>query len=470
MHPRITSQSRRSSARRSLRTVGAPLLAAALCGCTAYEPKPLDLDATRAEWLARSVDDESVRAFAARLGEVEPGRAPFDVSDGLSLAEAEAVGVVFNRELRVARRQASVARATAENSGLWDDPILGVELEKIIQDVPNPWIVGASIGITIPISGRLDAERIRADTALAAELERIAAQEWTLRADVRSAWIEWSAQELRVELLQRFVDEVDAVATLAKLQEDAGILARVDGRLFHVELASRRAELAVAKGLARERELILRDRLGMAPDAPVKLIPQVALEPAATAASGWSELERRNLELAAARRDYDVAEAALALEVRKQYPDLTIGPGYKTDQGDDRVILGISLPIPLWNRNQQGVAEAIALRDRANEEFGSIYERLVSSYEVARTRHDSARLAREALDRDLLPLVDTQDSEVRRSAELGRLDPLLLLEALRSRFDARWRAIESRMNESIAASELDKIVGPPVPRAKGKMP
>lgn len=452
----------------SLRSLTVPCALALLWllgACTTYEPKPLDLELTRQQWLDRSASDDSVRSFAERLAVLEPERGAFDPSDGLTLAEAEAVGVVFNRELRVMRRASSVARATAENAGIWEDPVLGVELERIVQDVPNPWIVGATVGITIPISGRLEAERARADRALEAELETIAAHEWQLRMSVRSAWVEWSSQRLRAELLEQLVAEVESVAALAARLEEAGVLARVDARLFSVELASGRAERVMVAARTRELELELLDLLGLAPSAPVQFVPQVTLPPSPLLATSNDEVRRafesRSLELAAARRQYEVAEAALALEVRRQYPDLTIGPGYKSEDAQSRVLLGLSLPMPIWNRNQQGVAESMAQREEARESFDALYEHLVSRLEVASVRARAASEVRLQLERDLLPIVDRQNEEVRRSAELGRVDPLLLLETLRSRYDARLRTIDARAAESTAIAHIDELVGPP---------
>ncbi|MBX3355318.1 MAG: TolC family protein [Phycisphaeraceae bacterium] len=429
--------------------------------CASYEPAPLDPEAARQAWLVRSPDDEGVREFARRLAAAHHPSQEFNAADGITLAEAEAIGLVFNRELRVVRRGAGVAQATADFAGLWDDPVLGIEIERIVQSVPNPWIVGAAIGITIPISGRVEALQRRADEALRAELDAIASREWSHRATIRRRWMEWSAQRLREELLRELVREVDAVAISAQRLEAAGVLARVDARLFQVELAGRRAELLLVEAEGRELELLLRDALGLAPEAPVEFVPQVVLEPATDPTSAREAWLKRNPALRAMRSHYAVAEAALELEVRRQYPDITIGPGYKEDQGDGRVLLGISLPLPLWNRNQQGVAEAFAERDRVREEFYGLLESIESQLEVALVRVEMSRAARLSLDRDLLPLVDLQDAEVRRSAELGRVDPLLLLETLRSRYDARLRVIDTRLAESISSATQDELVGPP---------
>jgi len=189
----------------------------------------------------------SVREFAAALDRAEGGSQAegFDPSDGLSLDEAEAVLLVFNPDLRQARLEANVTRATAAHAGLWQDPVLGVDLERIVSGAggANPWVAGSTIGITIPISGRLEAEKARAGADLAAELDRVAAKEWATRSALRELWIEWSAESVRAELAEELIAKLRDVAALADQLEKAGSMTRVDARLFRVELAGREADL-----------------------------------------------------------------------------------------------------------------------------------------------------------------------------------------------------------------------------------
>ncbi|MBM4113295.1 MAG: hypothetical protein FJ253_07960, partial [Phycisphaerae bacterium] len=208
-----------------------PLLA--LAGCRSYEPMPLDPLAASAAWSARSPDDERVRDFAARIDASESRSVGgFDPRDGLTMEEGEPVAVVFNRRLRVLREQAKVPLATAEFIGLWEDPVLGIELERILESVSNPWIVAASVGITIPISGRLDAAQALAGAEYAAMLQEIAAQEWRTRIELRERWVEWSAQRLRAELTNGLSSRLQRVDEIARRQQEAGVLSRIDARVF----------------------------------------------------------------------------------------------------------------------------------------------------------------------------------------------------------------------------------------------
>lgn len=443
---------------------------AALCGCAHYERRPLDIGATRASWLARSASDAPVSAFAASLqgfGASGGQKGWFDPSDGLNLAEAEAVAMVYNPDLRQARLELGVTRATAAFAGLWQDPVLGVDLERIISGTngANPWIAGSTLGITLPISGRLGLEKKRAGAEVAAELERLAAKEWATRSALRELWIEWSAARVREELANETASHLSEIATLAQEQEKAGSITRVEASFFQVELLGRRADIMFAQGRVAELQLQLRAMLGLSPVGGEAMVPSLTFTPRVTDGLGVEEAARtsidvNNPELRAVRAAYEVAEQSLRVEIRSQYPDLTIGPGYGTDQGDNRVLLSLSMPVGLWNRNQRGVAEAIAQRDAAQGRFEITYEQLSMKLALALARYQSGRAQRQLIELQVVPLADAQQADVGAFAALGRIEPLLLLESLKARFSAKMRLVDAVVAESLGAVRIDELLGP----------
>lgn len=441
-----------------------PLILALLAGCQAYERRPLDLDATRAAWLARSPGDEGVRAFAERLAAAEPGLPNFDPADGLTLAEGEVVALVFNPDLRQARLDAGVAAASAEHAGLWEDPVLGVDMERIVRGAngANPWVVGGTLGLTIPLSGRLEAAKAQANARASAELDGVAASEWATRAALRELWVEWSAARLRTELAVELVAQLRSVAELADRQEQAGSMTRLDARLFRVELAGRETDLIALNARQKELELQLRAMLGLSPDATVECVPTLRYAAPSTIDESAlrTALEQSSPELAAVRSRYEVAEQSLRTEVRAQYPDLVIGPGYGRDQGDDRVLLGVALPLPLWNRNQQGVAEASAQREAARGRFEVVYAHLASRLAIALVRYHAGRSQREAIESSVVPLAEAQKADAQRIAGMGRVDPLLLLESMKTQFSAKVRLVDASAGESLGAIRVAELIGP----------
>lgn len=464
------SHNARHSARRCTRALARAIAAlppALVAGCQSYEPAPLDMPAHTAAFLARTPESPEVQAFAAQLAPAaSAARTPFDATDGLTLHEAELVALVFNNELRQARLQAGVTRAGAEHAGLWEDPTFGIDVTRILESgAERPWEVFGSVGFTIPISGRLEIEKQRAGVAHAAEIARVAQAEWAVRMAVRRTWIDWVAASAQLASTRDFLSRMDMVLAIVDSMERAGETARVEARLFRIERASRQAEVPLREARVEQALRQLRHLMGLAPRTALDLRPNGlgsdAFTPAADADLTPEALERSSPTMLVAMAEYEVAERSLELEIREQFPDLQLTPGYGTQDGQRQFTLGFSMPIPILNGNRRAIAEAHAQREVARARAEGELERLLDAVAAAQIHATGAALQRAILEQDLVPLVDAQYSDARQLAQLGEVASLILIESLVRQHDAKIRLVDARREEALAAIELIQLVGPP---------
>lgn len=438
--------------------LGSAVALIVLAGCQSYERVPLELADHRAALDARLIATEPISYFVERLSEAGnqvPER--FDPNDGLSPAEGEVLALFYNPDLRLARLDAGVALATFDTAGLWDDPQFGFDGEEVLS---GPFNYGLMLSLTIPISGRLGVEKDRAGAAYEAELRRIVDAEWSTRAAVRSAWASWSVASERLRLLREVIGQVERISAITDRLETAGELTRVEARLLRAELVETRADVAEAVFAEARARVELLGLMGLPPDAPVELLP--ALPPASIAETtdAIGRLIEANTTLAVRRAEYQVAEETLRLEIRKQYPDITIGTGYGSEDNDDRLLLGVSIPIPILNANRAGIAEAKARREVARAAAETTFERLTRELAMARAAYNASRTQRDAFERDLVPMLDEQASEVEQLIDLGEVNTLLLLETVARRFEAKSRLLDLRLAETDAAIEITRLLGP----------
>jgi cobalt-zinc-cadmium efflux system outer membrane protein len=443
-------------------TAAAGLVVGTLVGCQSYERAPLSVDGHRSVIEGRLGDVEPINRFLERLSlqEVSVPRV-FDLGDGLSPAEGEVLALFYNPDLRLARLDAGVALATVQTAGLWQDPQFGFDGAEILSPA-GPLEYGLTLNLTIPISGRLAVEKDRAGAAYEAELRRIVDAEWGTRAAVRSAWASWSAATEQVRLRREVVGQIERIAAITDRLETAREITRVEARLLRAELIELRADLAEAELEASRARLALLGLMGLPPDAGVALLPEVPPVAAPVAAASTDRLIEANTTLAVRRAEYQTAEETLRLEVREQFPDITIGGGFG-EENDDRLLLGVSIPIPSLNANRGGIAQARAERERARAEAETTYERLALELAVARASHEAAAAQREAFERDLVPMLDEQSAEVERLVELGQFDTLILLDTVTRRFEAKSRLLRLRAAELTAAIEIARLLGPDEP-------
>jgi cobalt-zinc-cadmium efflux system outer membrane protein len=469
--------------------------AAWLCvaaGCATYEPAPVDLSAHQVEFLDRTPEsafearggaarpiggDGSASAAPGAIGAPDaraaaPGGPPapdapdtiaLDASDGLTLEESELVALVFNAELRRAREQAGVARAGAENAGLWDDPRIALQFTRILESVSDPNELFGSFSMTLPISGRLEIEKKRLGLAHAAALARVAQMEWQVRMDVRREWARLAALNAQRESMREFASLLAGVVDVVEAMARDGEIAAIEARLFALERLSANVELHRLDAMCRESELAILHLLGLPPRTAAALLAQRVSAPVDEVSLDDSALQQRVLRgpaLLVAMAEYEVAESTLEEQVRIQYPDLQVGPGYGTQNTDRQALFGISVPLPILNGNRRGIAESHAAREVARASVELALESAIAAVALRQSQWSAARRQREIIQGELVPLVELQYAQAREVARLGDVNTLALMEGLKRRHEARMRLIDSVRDEAIAAIDVEEIVGP----------
>lgn len=438
-------------------TASMALALALLAGCKTYRPSPLDLPAHKQAWRDFEPTQENVSEFAKRLGKTSPGNKAYNPKNGLSLAEGETIALIFNPDLRVARLRAGVAKVAAKHAGRWDDPELSIDVLNITSSVPDPWVVGSALAFTIPVSGRLGVEKRRAEAAMHAELERVAEAEWMVTRKLRDAWLSWSADRYRLQQTEAILTSLDTIIKTTSRLAEAAELPKIEAALFKIERESQRADIARWKGAVSEGEQQLRAVLGLSPQATVKLVPALYAVPEPSAKD---EPDATNLTLARLRSDYEVAEKTLLREIRKQYPDVTIGPQGESDQGQSRIGFVGAVPIPILNSNKGGIAEAKAEREVARAAYETEYQRIVGRLAALRSRLHVTSTRRDTIDDNLIPLVDRQVGDARQLLELGEGGSLVLLESILRAHEAKLQLIDIQLKHAETKSEIRYLLGP----------
>jgi outer membrane protein TolC len=430
----------------------------ALTACQEYRPSPLDLAAYDADLAARNPFAPDVLAYAKQLAGPSTQPSAFEPSDGLSLREAEVVALFFNPDVRIARLKANVPHVGAAEAGRWEDPELGIDGERIIDGVDDPWVLGGMLHLTIPISGRLGIERDKALSEASAGELRALAEERRVLAELRAAWAEWSAASERAALTRQLVAELDPVVERAERLRAAGELDPVDARLLRIERVSQAGKLQGYEADARAAELELKARLGLLSTADVKLLPAIPASSVSMPVEDTPAVVAEHPRVRLARAEYEVAERTLKLEVRKQYPDIRLGGGFGTDEGEDRVLFGAALPLPVFNANRRAIVEARANREVARAAAEAEYERLLADASVARARLDAAREQLAYVEKELAPLADQQVADARRLGQLGDFNTLVLLEALTTAHEARLEVLDARLKLALGSRRLEALL------------
>ncbi len=158
-------------------------------------------------------------------------------------------------------------------------------------------------------------------------------------------------------------------------------------------------------------------------------------------------------------------EAALAREKAAAVPDVTLSAGARqlNETNDATAIVGFSVPLPFWNRNQGNVRAARAQIDRADAERAAVAATLMT--ELSDAYHDLAR-TRTAIDllrAKVLPSAESALTATAEGYESGRFSYLDVLETRRTIGTARLQYLDALASYHKALHAVESLTAAPLP-------
>lgn len=402
------------------------LAAGILCGCRSYEPKPID-------WNEEANAGVTIEVRIA------------------SLDDAVTLALIGNRELNALRLKSANSAKAAKESGWWEDPELDFDLMRIINPSEHPFLGGASIAFTIPLSGAT-AIAAKADELYAqADIAEIKAAERDTGAEARHAAIRLAALRRRAALLS----EHDSDERIVRARENVGKLHEA-GEVSASELAGvqrqkhiRHHALMETEREIAETEIAFLRILGLRPGTKISLTLPLRVRPSMPSDADDPLELVRHPKVEAALTRLGGTEKSLEAEIRRQYPDLKLGPAYANEEGLDRFGLIAGASIPLWNRNRKGIAEAEGTRDEARLAAIDMWRSLVCDAATARV-HLSNLLMHP-------PIPANEREQTDKLADAGELTPLDYLAVREQIFDLRLDELNWRRDVALAAAELQRF-------------
>lgn len=446
-----------------LKTIPVLLIVVFTAGCQTYSPLKLDLDAHEQSIQQRDIAAASDYANELRQLNATDGKSnepEFDPTDGISLKEAEAVALMFNPRLRAARLAARVPLVGAQQAGRWDDPELDFDLLRFARGGDEPWIAGFAVKFTIPLSGRLPLEEAVAYGQAVSAWREVLAKEWRTVVKLRAVWLDWSTTGQRIALIESHLIALDSTLELARKQRAFDRISVTDLRVLELDRINIQGKLASLKAELNLQMMSIKSILGLKSNAPVQLLPAVTFAAMASEAGAVQRLRKHNVDLAIGQATYESADRSLQLELRKQYPDLTIGPAYDNEEGESRFGVAFSVPLPIFNQNRRAIAEATASRLAAKAAYEAHYEELSGQLDRTIAKAEAAKIRQVFLEQQVAPLVDKQLEDLRKLASLGDLDVVVLLDALTRRFETKQDLLEAQADQSAAALDVNAMLRP----------
>jgi cobalt-zinc-cadmium efflux system outer membrane protein len=405
-------------------------------------------------WLCAALFLSSLACRAAG----QPDEAPA----GLTLEAAVRSALERHPQLQAAELALQAGEGAERQAAARRNPSLDVTQEDTRRDARTTTVL---LSQPLELGGQRDAR-----TALARRGREVAAADLDVqRADVRAATVQaffdaLVAQE-RVEVAQASLRIAEGGAAAAARRVAAGKVSPTEETRARVAESHARIEWRLARA---ERQSALRGLTAMmaVPDGSVlQLAGRADALPTLPSPDTLAQRLDAAPALRRAQREVQRAEAAYALERARRVPDVTLSLGSKRGQepGRQQAVIGVSVPLPVFDRNEGAQYEALRRRDAARAQAQAEALRLRAEVLQAADQLQARTEEVQSLQQEVLPGARSAYEAASRGFELGKFGFLDVLDAQRTWLLARTQYLQALAQAHRAAAELERRLGTDTP-------
>lgn len=376
----------------------------------------------------------------------------------LTLEAAIDLALRANPSLRAAGSEVAAQEGALTQAGTLPNP----ELELLREgEQSDNRTTTATLNIPIELGGkraaRVDAARQEKElAAIALEAERA-----RVRADTAAAFHDVVAAQERERMAQELVSLAGRALAAAGKRVEAGTLSPVEETRARVAQGSARIEaLQAARDLESARIRLAALWAGDARQLNINA-PQSAALPLAPPLDRLLAQLDRSPAMRHARIEVGRREALARLEKSRRTPDVNVIVGAQREGPDtrNRAVLGLSVPLPLFNRNDGAVLDALRRVDKARDEQDAEGARLRAELAQAHARLTAALGECALIADEVLPGAEDAQRAASRGFELGKFGLIDVLDAQRVLAQSKNQYLNAVAESHRAAADIARLLG-----------
>ena len=376
----------------------------------------------------------------------------------LTLDQAQQLAATRSFELSAARHEVDAADGGVQQAGARRNP----ELSTTVEDMRSATrTTTATIGFPLELGGKRTARVIAAERTrdvLAAQFANVRAK---VRAEVVADYFAVVAAQERLKLTEDSARLAEQAADVVGKRVVAGKVSPVDATRARVDAANARLEVAEARaalGSARQALAALwgdtEPRFGQvdgsASDVPSRPSTRELLREIDASPS-----------LVSSRLEVEARMAQIDVERSKAVPDVVVSVGAKRDNevGRTQAVVGVTIPLPVFDRNQGAAYQAAKLAEKARDDHEAARVRILSEVSQASTQLTTAQASLAVLRDTVLPAALQSYDASTIGFEAGKFGFLDVIDAQRALLQARARSLNTLVTAWQAATTIDRLLG-----------
>jgi len=393
----------------------------------------------------------------------------------LSLGGAIALALKKSPELAVERRQIDVAKGQLTKARVYPlnpelevNPAYGFGRPRDGDKTVGTNAFDVAVSQTLQIKGQWG---LRIEKA-AADLDRtgwtVGDAERRIRAEVSRAFTDVLIAQERVKFFGEIVALNQELLNISQQLFEAGAVPRLDVLRAEVELRR-----ALNDRTTEERNLVAaRKELNLLLGQPTDFVPQpVGPLLYALGELNLERLKRTGMEsrpdLKAVRAGLQSVERELAIaRAERFFPEVAVSLGYSNDLAIDgreqRVLFGVAIPLPLFNRRQGEIEIALGERSRQTAALSFVAARIDKEVAQAYERFVASQRIVEEFVKRIVPQQEENFRLLREGYEAGQFRLTDVLLGQREFIEGRLRYLDAAAQYNLFVVELERAIGAPL--------
>lgn len=401
----------------------------------------------------------------------------FHPQQGTSSNELVRRALASNGELAAARIDIERARARLRQAGLRPNPTIDFE-QTTGRLTGSADESETSIGVALPLE--LGGKRRRWVELAQIELEaagaEVADRERRLAGEVLVLYAEALAALRELEITEGLTDLDLKTVVVVQARVNEGETAPIELSLLRTEVERLRSRRALVEGRLQSALVRLKALAGVPLTEPLRLREDLARpilrQPPGSLEAAFEIALRTRPDIRLARLTEEVAAAGLRLARAQSAPDVTAFTRYTISRGafddtpvgtlrdKDRLLtFGVSVGLPVFNKNQGAKAEATAIISQARARREFLEQVVRSEVASAYARYEASRRALLTFEEGVIARSNDNIRVIRAAYELGQFSVSELLAEQRRLVDSQRDYTETLSEQYRALADLQSAIG-----------
>lgn len=387
----------------------------------------------------------------------------------ITLTDLVNEALVDNPELNFYRAEIAAAHAGRRSAGAWANPEISANIgSKRIESSSGSavgegtaWSVSAQQSFEFP--GRLSLRKAIANRDIALAETGLAHFKLTLAARVRTLGHQIFISQEKLSAANEVAERFQALTEVLVQRDPAGLTPALESHIIEANAITLQRQASRATIAAQSALLELNQLRGKPPEERVHITAaQLDFSAAPSLPDLLAAARTNSFELRTRQLELEQQGFKVSLAKNERFPSVSVGPFISEENAGDReriIGLGVSLPLPLWNRNSGNIQAAQAREQQAQTSL------LVMQRDIERRVTENAialKVQREEMSKwqpDTLENFHKAAELADRHYRLGAVPITTYVELQKQYLEAVEAMLETKQDALNAAQKLEQLTG-----------